>query len=113
MRRAVLQWVSLCLILALSAGTLTLAGLDAAGGTAHGVHTSLEVETDEAACEHTTHTAPDECWTPCLGASHCLAGAANVDGALPTTAVDRPPLAWPGFIPPTPYDLHERPPRAA
>ena len=111
MRRAVLRWFSLCLILALSAGTLAMAGLDSVGEAAHGMHASLEA--NDAACEHAAHTPHDDCWTPCLGASHCLAGAANLDGALPTTDVDRPPQAWPGSLPPTPYYLHERPPRSA
>lgn len=111
MHRILLQLVSLCLILALSAGTVALAGLEASSDGAHGGHGSHSVSHDVG--EHTAQGEPDDCWTPCLGASHCLAGAANLDRALPTTAVDRPPQAWPGSLPPTPYYLHERPPRTA
>lgn len=109
MRRVILQLVSLSLILALSAGALALAGLDTKGGSSHELHMSAEA--DHSACVHTTHTDSDDCWTPCPGANHCLAGAANFAGALPVTAVNHPPMAWPGQLPPPPYYLHERPPR--
>ncbi|EWG98516.1 hypothetical protein [Halomonas sp. BC04] len=71
----------------------------------------MSFEAGNAACEHATHTDPDDCWTPCLGASHCLSGATNLDGAMPVTAVNYPPMTWRGQLPPSPYYLHERPPR--
>jgi hypothetical protein len=111
MRRTLLQLVSLYLMLALSAGTLAMAGVDAIGESAHGSHASQAVAHE--ACEHSAHSEPDDCWTPCLGASHCLVGAAHFAAALPVTAVNRSPLTWSDHLPPPPCYLHERPPRAA
>ncbi|PMR75543.1 hypothetical protein [Billgrantia endophytica] len=111
MHRAIRQLVCLCLILALSAGTAALAGFDAAAHGAHTLHAGLDAE---HVAEHSTHHDPaDDCWTPCLGASHCMTGAANLYAPVALTAMSQHPVSLAGHLPPPLCYLDERPPRTA
>ncbi|RCV89648.1 hypothetical protein [Billgrantia montanilacus] len=108
MRRFMVRLAYLCLVLALSAGGVAAAGLDAIFDTSH--HASQESSHED--CTQDTNSDMADCTTDCIGNSHCMTGTAG-HAVIPDCAMTQQPLFIPGHSPPAPAYLLKRPPRLA
>ncbi|AMD01881.1 hypothetical protein [Halomonas chromatireducens] len=108
MRRFMVRLAYLCLALALSAGGVAAASIDAMSDASH--HASQESSHDE--CSQDNHSETSDCTSSCIGNSHCMTGTAG-HAVIPAYAMTQQPLFMPGHSPPSPAYLLKRPPRFA